>query len=126
MPSSVALRIGADPASHGPRVAQGWVSALLATTVRWGGRSTQLPRSHISLIRRISSDHPEWGEDRIALDLWLEEVLRIKGVAHPCSAAYTTTTASPPSSGLPADLSVGNTGPGRSRPSPPCWVPPSA
>jgi len=30
-----------------------------------GGRPT-IPRNHINLIRRISSDHPEWGEDRIA------------------------------------------------------------
>ena len=29
----------------------------------------RIPRSHISLIRRIWSDHPEWGEDRIALEL---------------------------------------------------------
>ena len=29
----------------------------------------RIPRSHISLIRRISPDHPEWGEDRIALEL---------------------------------------------------------
>jgi len=33
-----------------------------------GGRP-RIPRTHISLIRRISSDHPEWGEDRIALEL---------------------------------------------------------
>ena len=33
-----------------------------------GGRP-RIPRSHISLIRRISSDNPEWGEDRIALEL---------------------------------------------------------
>jgi hypothetical protein len=33
-----------------------------------GGRP-RIPRSHISLIRRISYDHPEWGEDRIALEL---------------------------------------------------------
>jgi len=30
---------------------------------------TGIARTHISLIRRISSDHPEWGEDRIALEL---------------------------------------------------------
>ena len=41
----------------------------------WGRRSggsvgrPRIPRSHISMIRRISSDHPEWGEDRIALEL---------------------------------------------------------
>ena len=33
-----------------------------------GGRP-RIPRSHINLIRRISSEHPEWGEDRIALEL---------------------------------------------------------
>jgi putative transposase len=38
---------------------------------RSGGFSGRplIPRPHISLIRRISSDHPEWGEDRIALEL---------------------------------------------------------
>jgi len=65
-----------------------WRSSLVliqpATVLRWhregyrrywrrrsggfGGRP-RIPRSHISLIRRISSDHPEWGEDRIALEL---------------------------------------------------------
>jgi len=35
---------------------------------RHSGRP-RIPRSHISLIHRISSDHPEWGEDRIALEL---------------------------------------------------------
>jgi len=29
----------------------------------------RIPRNHISLIRRISSDNPGWGEDRIALEL---------------------------------------------------------
>ena len=65
-----------------------WRFALVliqpATVLRWhregyrrywrrrsGGRGgrPRIPRSHISLIRRISSDHPEWGEDRIALEL---------------------------------------------------------
>ena len=65
-----------------------WRSALVliqpATVLKWhregyrrywrrrsggvGGRP-RIPRNHISLIRRISSDHPEWGEDRIALEL---------------------------------------------------------
>jgi len=35
---------------------------------RMGGRP-RIPHSHIRLIRRISSDHAEWGEDRIALEL---------------------------------------------------------
>jgi len=29
----------------------------------------RIPRSHIRLIRRISSENPRWGEDRIALEL---------------------------------------------------------
>jgi len=29
----------------------------------------RIPRTHLSLIGRISFDHPEWGEDRIALEL---------------------------------------------------------
>jgi hypothetical protein len=65
-----------------------WRSALAliqpATVLKWhregyrrhwrrrsrgpGGRP-KIPRSHIYLIRRISSDHPEWGEDRMALEL---------------------------------------------------------
>ncbi len=28
-----------------------------------------IPKKHIEFIRRISSDHPEYGEDRIALEL---------------------------------------------------------
>ena len=32
------------------------------------GRPT-IPNEHIDFIRRISSDHPEYGEDRIALEL---------------------------------------------------------
>jgi hypothetical protein len=54
-----------------------------ATVLRWhregyrrywrrrsGGRGgrPRIPLTHISLIRRISFDHPEWGEDRIALE----------------------------------------------------------
>ncbi len=65
-----------------------WRQALVliqpATVLRWhragyrrywrrrsgesGGRP-KIPRGHINLSRRISSDHPEWGEDRIALEL---------------------------------------------------------
>ncbi len=66
----VAMRASADPASHGPQVAPGRVPSLLATTRSGGsGSRPRIPRSHISLIRRISSDDPEWGEDRIALEL---------------------------------------------------------
>ena len=31
-----------------------------------------IPRKHIAFIQRISSDHPEYGEDRIALELELK------------------------------------------------------
>ena len=49
---------------------------------RSGGFSgrPRVSRSHISLIRRISSDNPEWGEDRIALELKAK-----LGVEHPPS-----------------------------------------
>ncbi|MBM4321558.1 MAG: transposase, partial [Deltaproteobacteria bacterium] len=43
---------------------------------RWRSRGKtgrpRIPRQHIEFIRRISSDHPEWGEDRIALELKLK------------------------------------------------------
>jgi hypothetical protein len=70
------------------RVWEGWASELILvkpeTVIRWrkrkfrefwrsksqrrSGRPT-IPREHIEFIRRISSDHPEYGEDRIALEL---------------------------------------------------------
>lgn len=64
-----------------------WRSALVliqpATVLKWhragyrrywrrrssGPGRPRIPRSHISLIRRISSDNPGWGEDRISLEL---------------------------------------------------------
>ena len=42
------------------------VSGVLAEEVP--GPAT-IPNEHIDFIRRISSDHPEYGEDRIALEL---------------------------------------------------------
>jgi hypothetical protein len=46
------------------------------------GRSGRPPISneHIDFIRRISSDHPEYGEDRIALELEVKF-----GICHACS-----------------------------------------
>ncbi|MCP4903108.1 MAG: hypothetical protein GY906_39595, partial [bacterium] len=41
-----------------------WRSKSLGRTGR-----PAIPRKHIEFIRRISSDHPEYGEDRIALEL---------------------------------------------------------
>ena len=64
-----------------------WRSALIivkpATVIAWNRRGFQrywrwrsrkpgrppIPREHMALIRRISTDHPEWGEDRIAEEL---------------------------------------------------------
>jgi putative transposase len=43
------------------------------------GRPT-IPQKHIEFIRRISSDHPEYGEDRIALELEVKF-----GIRHACS-----------------------------------------
>lgn len=40
----------------------------------------RIPRSHIGLIHRISGDHPEWGEDRIA-----EELTAKFGITHSTS-----------------------------------------
>jgi putative transposase len=54
-------------------------------------------RQHIEFIRRISGDHPEWGEDRIALELKLE-----LGVEHSTSTIrrYMVETGSPPRSSM--------------------------
>jgi hypothetical protein len=35
-----------------------------------------IPNEHIDFIRRISSDHPEYGEDRIALELEIKFGIR--------------------------------------------------
>jgi len=64
----------------------GWIGALVIvkpeTVVAWQKKRFQdfwarkskpgrpcIPRQHIAFIRRISSDHPDYGEDRIALEL---------------------------------------------------------
>jgi len=66
-----------------------WKSALIIvkpeTVVGWQKRRFRehwsrkskpgrpsIPRQHIAFIKRISSDHPEYGEDRIALELELK------------------------------------------------------
>jgi transposase len=70
------------------KVWRDWASELIIVTpetvIRWrkrkfrefwwnksqrrSGRPT-IPGEHIEFIRRISSDHPEYGEDRITLEL---------------------------------------------------------
>ena len=76
-----------------------WKSELILvspeTVVRWRKRKFRefwsrmsqrrpgrpaIPDEHIHFIRRISSDHPEYGEDRIALELELKF-----GIRHACS-----------------------------------------
>jgi transposase InsO family protein len=51
---------------------------------RWKSHSKSgrpaIPKEHIAFIRKISSDHPEYGEDRIALELEVKF-----GIHHACS-----------------------------------------
>ncbi len=49
----------------------GWRAWWTWKSRKGPGRPT-IPRHHIAFIRRISRDHPEWGEDRIALELLLK------------------------------------------------------
>ena len=77
------------------RVWQDWRSELILvrpeTVIRWRKRKFRefwrkksgstigrpaIPRKHIEFIRRISSDHPEYGENRIALELELKFGIR--------------------------------------------------
>ena len=76
-----------------------WKSELIfvksETVIRWRERKFRefwrkksqrkpgrpaIPNEHIDFIRRISSDHPEYGEDRIALELEVKF-----GIRHACS-----------------------------------------
>ena len=47
---------------------------------RWKSHSKSgrpaIPKEHISFIRKISSDHPEYGEDRIALEWTAAQILQ--------------------------------------------------
>lgn len=56
----------------------------------------RIPWEHIRFIKRISTDHPEWGEDRIALELKLK-----LGIEHSPSTVrrYMVEAPRPPSSG---------------------------
>jgi len=82
------------------RLWPGWIGPLIivkpATVIRWHRKGFKLlwrrkshsgrigrpriPRKHISFIQRISGDHPEWGEDRIA-----EELAAKFGIEHSTS-----------------------------------------
>jgi len=77
------------------KVWRDWTSELIFvkpdTVIRWRKRKLRefwqkksqgkpgrpaIPRKHINFIRRISSDHPEYGEDRIALELEVKFAIR--------------------------------------------------
>jgi len=77
--------------SHITRIWKHWRTKLVIvkpeTVIRWRRRKFRefwrrksqgkigrpsIPRKHIAFIQRISSDHPEYGEDRIALELELK------------------------------------------------------
>jgi transposase InsO family protein len=81
------------------KVWRDWKSELIfvkpETVIRWRERKFRefwrkksqrkpgrpaIPNEHIDFIRRISSDHPEYGEDRIALELEVKF-----GIRHACS-----------------------------------------
>jgi transposase InsO family protein len=80
------------------RIWRDWTSELILvrpeTVIRWRKRKFRefwwrksqrrsgrpaIPKKHIDLIRRISSDHPEYGEDRIALELEVKFGIRHAG-----------------------------------------------
>ena len=77
------------------RIWRDWRSELILvrpeTVIRWRERKFRefwwrksrgrpaIPNEHIDFIRRISSDHPEYGEDRIALELEVKF-----GIRHAC------------------------------------------
>jgi hypothetical protein len=67
---------------------------------RWRSRRPGRPRipdDHIALIRRISSENPQWGEDKIA-----EELAVKLGVRHSTSGeAHGTNLAEPEAAQLP-------------------------
>jgi len=81
------------------KVWRDWKSELIfvkpETVIRWRERKFRefwrnksqrkpggpaIPNEHIDFIRRISSDHPEYGEDRVALELEVKF-----GIRHACS-----------------------------------------
>ena len=95
---------------HWPRWRDALVIVKPATVLRWhrkGHRAywrwrsrgkpgrPRIPQKHIAFIRRFSGDPPEWGEDRIALELKLK-----LGVEHSTSTIrrYMVDPASPPRS----------------------------
>jgi putative transposase len=80
------------------RIWKDWKSELILvkpeTVIRWRKRKfrefwrkksqgkpgrPQIPIEHIGFIKRISSDHPEYGEDRIALELEIKFGIRHAG-----------------------------------------------
>jgi putative transposase len=62
-----------------PATVIGWHRQGFTTLWRRKSRPgrPRIPRRHIAFIRRISADHPEWGEDKIA-----EELAAKFGIGH--------------------------------------------
>ena len=54
-----------------PKTVVGWCNHGLRSLWRRKAKPgrPRIPRRHINLIKRISADHPEWGEDKIAHEL---------------------------------------------------------
>ena len=81
-----------------PQTVLAWHRAGYRAYWRWRSRGKpgrpRIPLAHIRFIHRISFDHPEWGEDRIALELKLK-----LGVEHSTSTIrrYMVDTPRPPS-----------------------------
>ena len=54
----------------------------------WEAKPSPYPPEHIAFIRRISTDHPEWGEDRIAEELALKLGVTVLGRRRPSLAEH--------------------------------------
>ena len=69
-----------------PATVIGWHRQGFTALWRWKSRPgrPRIPRRHSAFIRRISADHPEWGEDRIA-----EELSAKFGIGHSGSTIRT-------------------------------------
>ena len=59
-----------------PETVLRWHRAGYRRFWRWKSKGEpgrpRIPRRHIEFIRRISSENPAWGEDRIALEMKLK------------------------------------------------------
>jgi transposase InsO family protein len=81
-----------------PATVIGWANTGLKALWRSKSRPgrPRIPRKHINFIKRMSSDHPEWGEDKI-----VEELAAKFGIDHSGSTVrrYMVARGKPPRSG---------------------------